>query len=230
MHCIGSSAGRVATRVAGCVLTVAFASPLVSQQADAAQPMTGGIYSCVDAKGNKLTSDRPIPECSAREQRVLNSDGSVRNRLPPTLTAEEQAEKDARDRAAAAERAAAQDTLRRDRNLRLRYPDEAKHNKARAAALDDIRSAMQASQKRLVALASERKSLLDEAEFYTGKPLPGKLKRLLDANEASTDAQRALIADRQSETVRINKLFDAELIRLRRLWRGEPGDEPGAPR
>ena len=35
------------------------------------------IYTCTDASGKKLTSDRPIAECSAREQRVLNADGSV---------------------------------------------------------------------------------------------------------------------------------------------------------
>ncbi|HYJ98195.1 MAG TPA: DUF4124 domain-containing protein, partial [Burkholderiaceae bacterium] len=34
-------------------------------------------YTCVDSKGNKRSSDRPIPECSDREQRVLNKDGSV---------------------------------------------------------------------------------------------------------------------------------------------------------
>ena len=35
------------------------------------------IYSCIDAHGKRITSDRPIPECAAREQRVLNADGSV---------------------------------------------------------------------------------------------------------------------------------------------------------
>jgi hypothetical protein len=41
------------------------------------------IYSCVDAKGGKRTSDRPIPECSDREQRILNKDGTVKRILPP---------------------------------------------------------------------------------------------------------------------------------------------------
>ena len=27
----------------------------------------GAIYSCVDAHGKRLTSDRPIPECTGRE-------------------------------------------------------------------------------------------------------------------------------------------------------------------
>jgi hypothetical protein len=42
------------------------------------------IYSCVDAKGVQRKSDRPIPECSDREQRVLGPGGTVKRVLPPT--------------------------------------------------------------------------------------------------------------------------------------------------
>ena len=41
-------------------------------------------YTCVDSKGHKLSSDRPIPECSDREQRVLNKDGSLKRVIPAT--------------------------------------------------------------------------------------------------------------------------------------------------
>ena len=54
--------------------------------AHGAQAAPGQIYSCVDAKGNKLTSHRPIAACADREQRVLNADGSVRQVMPPTPT------------------------------------------------------------------------------------------------------------------------------------------------
>jgi hypothetical protein len=40
----------------------------------------GGIYTCIDDKGRRLTSDRPIAECNAREQQILNRDGSVQGR------------------------------------------------------------------------------------------------------------------------------------------------------
>ena len=93
------------------------------------------IYTCTDSGGKKLTSDRPIAECSTREQRVLNADGSVRNVLGPTLTADERADKEARDRDAAAAFAAQQDAVRRDRNLIARFPDEAAHRKARNAEI-----------------------------------------------------------------------------------------------
>jgi hypothetical protein len=47
-------------------------------------PQGAPTYTCVDGKGSKRSSDRPIPECSDREQRVLNKDGSQRRVIPPT--------------------------------------------------------------------------------------------------------------------------------------------------
>ena len=178
------------------------------------------IYSCVDAHGKRLTSDRPIAECTSREQRLLNADGSVRRVLSPSLTADERAEIEAAERKVAAERMARQDVIRRDRILLARFPNEAAHQRARAAALADVEKGMLLSQQRSAALVRERKPLLDEAEFYQGRPLPLKLKLALDANDAGVEAQRLLVQNQQAEAMRINASFDAELARLRRLWSG----------
>lgn len=199
---------------------------LVSLQAAAqsAAPSGGGIYTCVDGKGRRLTADRPIAECAHKEQQLLNRDGSVRAVIPATMTAEERADMEARDRQAAEARAAQADAVRRDRNLVARFPNEAAHNRAREAAADTVRLAMKASELRLRELEAERKPLRDEAEFYKGKTLPAKLKAAIDANDASLDAQRGAAATQEAELVRINKLYDAELNRLRRLWAGtQPG-------
>jgi hypothetical protein len=189
---------------------------------------SAAIYTCIDATGKRLTSDRPIAECSTREQRVLNPDGSVRRIVPPTLTADERAEQEARERQIAVERAQQQDAQRRDRNLMVRFPNEATHDKARNAALDDVRAALQRSERRLADLAAERKPLLDEAEFYRNRPLPGKLKQQIEANDTAVDAMRVLIQNQQAEIVRINGLFDIELDRLRKLWAGAAPGTMGA--
>ncbi len=200
-------------------LALGQASPALA--ADAPAPL---IYSCVDAAGKRLTSDRPIAECNAREQRVLNADGSVKRVLPPTLTADERADAEARERDAMAERAARQDAIRRDRNLMLRFPDEAAHRKARESALDDVRKSLRLSEARVAALQAERKPLMDEAEFYAGTSMPRKLRGQIDANDASLEAQRALVQNQQLEVVRINRLYDAELERVKKLWSGaQPG-------
>lgn len=182
------------------------------------------IYTCIDGNNKRLTSDRPIPECTAREQRMLNADGSTKKVVPPTMTADERVEAEARERERAARRAAELDAVRRDRNLRTRYPNEASHQKARVAALDDFKRTLLLSEKRLEALAAEKKPLLEEAEFYVGRTMPTRLKQQLDGIDATTEAQRALIQNQQAETQRINATFDAELARLRQLWAGaRPG-------
>lgn len=185
------------------------------------------IYTCVDASGKRLTSDRVIPECSAREQRVLNADGSVKRVVPPTPTDVEYAEAEAREREAAAERVARQDAIRRDRSLMARFPNEAAHRRARDAALESIRLSVRTSEARVKLLMAERKLLLDEAQFYAGKTLPMKLKGQSDANDAALDAQRSLIQNQESEVVRIDGHYDAELARLRKLWAGAPAGSLG---
>ncbi len=210
------------------VAAVLAALAACSLGAAAQQPAPGaGIYTCIDANGRRLTADRPIAECRHKEQQILNRDGSVRGILPPTLTAEERAEKEVRDRAAAEARAAAADAVRRDRNLMTRFPNEAAHQRAREAALDTVRLAMRATELRLRELQAARKPLLDEAEFYVGKALPPKLRNALDGNDAAVEAQRAASASQEAELGRISKLYDAELDRLRRLWGGAPPGSMG---
>jgi hypothetical protein len=151
---------------------------------------------------------------------VLNSDGSVRGVHPPSLTAEERAAKEAREREALAAKLAQQDAIRRDRNLVARYRDEAAHRRAREAALESVRVAMKASEVRLLELANERKPLVEEAEFYRGKRMPAKLRQALEANDTALEAQRSVAQTQEAELMRIDALYDAELERLRRLWSG----------
>lgn len=209
---------------------MALACLLATSAAPAAAQGTrnaAGIYTCTDAQGRKLTSDRPIAECTAREQRVLNADGSLRQVLPPTLTAEERAAREAQERRQAQQRAAQNDAVRRDRNLLQRYPNEDKHQQARQVALEPVRLAIKATERRLATLSQERARLDNESEFYRGRPVPASLKQQLDANDATVDAQHAATRNQKAELDRINALYDAELERLRRLWAGaEPGSLP----
>jgi hypothetical protein len=193
-----------------------------------AAPSTTLVFTCVTANGRTLTSDRLIAECTDREQRVLSHDGTLLRIVPPTLTADERAEKEARERKAIADREAKAEAVRRDRNLLLRYPNEQAHQWARDAAMADIRTSIQLSELRQRELITERKPLLEEAEFYKDKPLPAKLRQQIDANEAATTAQQDAQSNQRAELERVTKLFDAELARLKRLWAGAPPGSLGA--
>jgi hypothetical protein len=185
------------------------------------------VFTCVNAAGRSLTSDRMIAECMDREQRVLSRDGTLLRIVPPSLTADERAEKEARERKIAAEREAKIEAVRRDRNLMQRFPDVATHHKAREQALETIRYAIAQSEARVSDLERERKPLAEETEFYAGKPLPDKLKGQLDANDAATAAQKELLVQQKAELDRVSKLYDSELAHLKRLWAGAaPGSLP----
>lgn len=190
-----------------------------------------GIYTCVDDKGRRITSDRPIPECLAREQQQLNRDGSLQRSVPPAPTPEERAEQELRERRAAEARALQADAMRQDRTLLQRYRSPEDHQRAREAALGVVRSAMAATEQRLAGLEHERKQYAQEAEFFRGRALPPKLQQNIEATETSTAAQRSLAQNQRIELDRINRLYDTELDRLKQLWAGAaPGSlGPMAP-
>lgn len=196
---------------------------------DGKTPNAAGIYSCQDANGRHITSDRPIPSCLDREQRVLNKDGSQRKVVPPRQTLQERlkAEEIARERERAEQAHLA--AVRRDRKLMMRFPDEATHNLAREKALDDVREAMGRSELRVRTLQRERKGLMNEAEFYKKKTMPIKLKSEIEGNDASLAAQAEIIANHQAEMKRLNAVYDTELARLRLLWGGAPPGSLAAP-
>jgi hypothetical protein len=182
--------------------------------------MVDGVYTCVDARGRKLTSDRPIPECTDREQRVLNPSGTVKQTVGPTLTAQERAAVEAKEKQALEERNRISEERRRDKALLVRYPNKAVHDKERVEALGQISAVKQAATIRMTELASQRAKLAEELEFYKKDPTkaPLYLRRQVDDNAQSTTVQQRFIAEQDDEARRVNQRFDDELARLRALW------------
>lgn len=189
------------------------------------------IYTCIDAQGRRLTSDRPIVECIDRAQKELNPSGSVRRQIGPSLTASERAEIAARERKAAEEQAKANEELRRNRAMLARYRDQAQHDRARADALALVDDMLAPLRQRLAELDKQRKALDQELEFYPNVPadkLPPKLRRQIEEHRAAVAAQERLVADQEAERQRLNARYDDELARLRQLWAEQT--LPGRPR
>jgi len=178
------------------------------------------IYTCVDGKGRKITADRPIVECMDRTQQELNRTGTVRRQVEPSLTAEERAAKEEKDKAAAEVRAREAEEKRRDRALLLRYPSRAVHDQERVAAIGQVDEVIKASSKRTLELAEQRKSIQAEFEFYAKDPgkAPPSLKRKLEENDNSSAVQKRFIQEQEQEKKRVNARFDEELVKLKQLW------------
>ncbi|MEO8121310.1 MAG: DUF4124 domain-containing protein [Rhodoferax sp.] len=228
----GSAGKQLITGVATALL-LASLSGVTSTRA---QPKaTQDIYTCVDARGRKLTSDRPIPECSDREQRMLNASGTVKARVAPTPTAAERLELEAKVKAEQEERARLIEEKRRDRALLIRYPNQAVHDKERAQALAQIEVVRQAAAKRVDELQGQRTVINQEIEFYRKDPskAPPSVRRQVDEVTQSLAVQGRFIADQDGELKRVNARFDEEQVRLKAHWAmqsGVPATEAGRTR
>lgn len=183
------------------------------------------IYTCTDARGRTLTADRPIAECSDREQRELNPSGSIRRKVEPTYTARELQEREDRAREAAVQAARITDERRRERALLVRYPNAATHDRERGEALAQIDAVTQAARKRIAELGDDRKKVDEEMEFYKQDPgkAPGSVRRKLEDNAQSVAVQNRFIAEQEEEKKRVNARFDEERIRLKALWSPQNG-------
>ena len=180
-----------------------------------------GIYTCIDAQGRKLTSDRSIPACNDREQVVLNPSGTVKSRVGPMLTAHERADLEAKRKLESDERARLDEEKRRDRALLIRYPNQAIHDKERLEAQTQVGVVRQAVESRMEELLRQQAALNVEFEFYIKDPskAPLSLRRQSEDLTQSLIVQRRFVSDLDAETRRINARFDEELARLKQLWR-----------
>jgi len=179
-----------------------------------------GVYTCIDGKGRKLTADRPIPECTDREQKVLNPSGTVKTKVGPSLTAQERADQEVKEKREIEERSRTVDERRRDRALLIRYPNKTVHDQERQEAVVQIGAVIQAAQRRLDELAQQRIAIDEEMEFYKKDPnkAPAYVRRQQEENANSQVVQRRFIGEQENEIKRVNARFDDELVRLRQLW------------
>ncbi|MGA8514194.1 MAG: DUF4124 domain-containing protein [Burkholderiaceae bacterium] len=180
----------------------------------------GAIYTCTDASGRKLTSDRPIAECADRDQKELNSNATVKRTVKPVMTAQEQRAFDEKQKIQAEEQARTEEEKRKNRALLVRYPNRESHDKERAEASGQIDEVIKAATKRMGELGVQRKTIDAELEFYKKDPskMPVSLKRQIEDNDSSVAVQKRFVADQESEKKRLNARFDEDLVKLKSLW------------
>jgi len=202
--------------------TLALAALLASLagQALGATAASDSIYTCIDAKGRRLTADRPIPDCIDREQTELSPGGLPRRKIGPTLTAAERAAQEEQEKRRHEERARLEEEKRRERALVVRFPSREAHDKERVETLALVDSVTAAAQRRTHELQKQRKFLDGEVEFYQLDPsrMPPKLKRQIEEVDTQLAAQKRFVVDQDVEKVRVNARFDEELTRLKVLW------------
>lgn len=206
------------TRAACTALGMFMATAVLAQSA--LSPVIPGVYTCIDAKGRKLTADRPIPDCLDREQKVLNPSGTVKAKIGPSLTAQERAEQDLKAKREAEEQARLAEEKRRTRALLVRYPNKTVHDKERAEAITGVENVIKAAKGRIEELTAQQLRQDQEMEFYKKDPskAPAYLRRQIEETQRSMAVQKRFIEEQEAEIRRINARFDDELQQLKPLW------------
>jgi hypothetical protein len=156
-----------------------------------------GIYTCVDARGRRITADRPIAECLDREQTELTKTGVVKRVLLPSMTADEREIYEEKIRQELLEQNRRSEERRRNRALLTRYPNKTAHDKERTEALLSLDAATESARVRLVTLQVDKKKLDDEMEFYSKTPskAPYRLRQQVSDNLVSVEAQLSILKE-----------------------------------
>ena len=173
-----------------------FALVLAGMAVGAAQAQT--TYRCKDEKGGVVIQQTPC-----RDQTPAPPPPPPPKKLPCDLTTEQ---------------------VRRASRLEIqfltRFPDEAAHHNAEAADLQPVLERIRVTKGRLEELATQRKPLDKEAEFYRGKPMPSWLKNKLDAIEAQVAASTEILKNREQELVEIKARFQCQRDTFGKMWAG----------
>jgi hypothetical protein len=185
-----------------------------------AAPATGDVYTCTT--GNKVVkSDHEMTDCQGVQTRT-NRAGVVTLMLTPEqLAFQDKCEKDKAELITKW-----RTTDRYNKNLVGKYPDLAALRQSRDADLASARESVARSQARLVELDKERKRLAAEREFYPNAPLPQRLQRAIDDNDALITAQQQSLKTAQGDVARIGANFDDLEKYMRTLWLGRGTSVP----
>lgn len=207
----------------GCAAMVLVAAGLLAL----APAQAEGIYSCEDARGRKLTADRPITDCLDREQRVLHGSGGERTRIGPSLSEKDSYLQEQRQRTAAQQRRQAQDAQRREQALLQRYPRQELHDAEQRQALAVLSERITSAVQRMDVLRVERGIQSQEMEFYIRDATlaPGTLQRLVADTDGMLYQQMRYLQGLQRERMDLLQRFSAEQQVLQRYWQQTEEDE-----
>jgi hypothetical protein len=168
------------------------------------------IYTCKDASGKTITSDRPLPECQGREGRVLSGQGATVQKIDAPLTPEQIAAREAEQQKKREEEERRREQLRKDKALLNTYSSLDDIESKRQRALAQIEREMRESERRVSLLERQASENRAEAEFYKKKALPPELKRRVDENEAALKAEKGLHGSKKGEVGHVNVKFDED--------------------
>ena len=126
----------------------------------------------------------------------------------PTASETKATEADKKKKAEEAEKE--REERRKNTALLNTYASEKDIEDARKRALDEAQAAIESTQKTIAGAQKRKQELESEKEFYTKKPMPGKLKTEIANNEIDIRNQTALLEVKKAEIAKINAKYDQD--------------------
>jgi Domain of unknown function (DUF4124) len=198
-----------------------FGGLLIATASAMAQSVAPTMYSCINAQGRRIISDRPLDECLGQLQNEIGRSGVVKRQnlagvhqssapkeaAPPPNPVEPALDKSIREQ-------------RKQKALLERYANEASHTEERRRSQFNLTTSIAQAQQDISDQVNLSTRLTQEANVAKAKSpvLPLKLRQQIDQNNQTLELLRRVLVDRQQELALSNQRFDEELVLLRVLW------------
>ncbi len=202
---------------ASVVLGLLLAGADASARGTAQYNATGSIFTCKDANGKTITSDRPINACASLPMRELRNDGALRRQIDPPLTRAQRrmlAEKRARDRAAAM---IERQEKTRDRALLQAFPTMDELDKSRTRKIAEIQSQIDETYSRMIDLHKQLQAAQSTSRAYPPGLAPAPVKQKIAQIAGAILTEDSLVKARLQEQEQIRRRFNSDAARLRVL-------------
>lgn len=175
------------------------------------------IYTCKDAAGHTLTSDRPIPECANRAMFVRQNPNQNQREIPRPKTAEERRQADAELEKQKQEEILEEQRKREELYLLANFKSENDIELSRQRSIAIVKEKIRVGNEQIKAIGNiltdlqqqdgTKKSSIENAEIQ---------KR---ANQLAVSIKNTRTSNEQyeAELIRINTQFDETLKRYREI-------------
>jgi hypothetical protein len=180
------------------------------------------VYKWYDEHGQVHYGDRIPPEYASQDRDILNRQGLPIGHEEGSETPEEKRVREAKEKQARLEQAAAQ----RDRMLLATYQNVEEIELLRARRLDQIDAQIMLQRQSLATLKARHAELLERASRFQpasdapdALPMPDGLADDIERSESDIRTQQVNLDRRRRERVTLDAQFQADIARFKELHR-----------
>lgn len=177
------------------------------------------LYSCKDATGRVITSDRPIPECAERAVKVLRNNGQFQREIPAPPTEEEKRKAEIEREKQKSEARSEELKQKEERYLQAHYSSEKDIELMRSRSLDELRERIRLGKEQMTMVTQILAQLQAEQQNNAKRSLTedSALQHRASEMERSIKKTKSINDAYEAELVRINAQYDETLKRYREI-------------